>query len=160
MLYSVGEAARRIGVAPSTLRYYDKKGLLPFVERSGAGIRMFKEEDFAWLEIIECLKQTGMPIKEIKVFIDWCAQGDSTIDKRLALIDHQRTAVEHQIQRLNDTLHLLDYKHWYYTTAQEAGTCAIHHELTEEKIPAEFRDIASRTVAAGLRSSDAVGRCR
>ena len=109
MLYTVGEASKRIGVAPSTLRYYDKEGLLPFVERSGSGIRMFKEEDFGWLAIIECLKHTGMSIKEIKIFIDWCVQGDSTIDQRLALIDRQREAVEEQMQQLKDTLHLLDY---------------------------------------------------
>ena len=58
--------AKKMGVAPSILRYYDKEGLLPFVERSGGGIRMFKDEDIGWLSIIECLKKTGMPIKEIK----------------------------------------------------------------------------------------------
>ena len=72
MLYTVSEMAKRLGVAPSTLRYYDKEGLLPFIERSDGGIRMFKDTDFEWLSIIECLKKTGMPIKEMKVFIDWC----------------------------------------------------------------------------------------
>ena len=86
-----------MGVAPSTLRYYDKEGLLPFVERSGGGIRMFKGEDIEWLSIIECLKKTGMPIKEIKQFIDWCIEGDSTIDKRLELIDRQRERVQKKI---------------------------------------------------------------
>ena len=86
MFYTIGEMAKKMGVAPSTLRYYDKEGLLPFVERSGGGIRMFKGEDIEWLSIIECLKKTGMPIKEIKQFIDWCIEGDSTIDKRLELI--------------------------------------------------------------------------
>ena len=84
MFYTVGEMAKKLNVAPSTLRYYDKEGLLPFVERSGGGIRMFKDSDFEWLSIIECLKKTGMPIKEIKHFIDWCIEGDSTIDQRLA----------------------------------------------------------------------------
>lgn len=66
MLYTVSEMAKRLGVAPSTLRYYDKEGLLPFIERSDGGIRMFKDTDFEWLSIIECLKKTGMPIKELK----------------------------------------------------------------------------------------------
>ena len=66
MVYTVGEMAKKIGVAPSTLRYYDKEGLLPFVERSGGGMRMFKDSDLDWLRIIECLKRTGMPIKEIR----------------------------------------------------------------------------------------------
>ena len=98
MFYTIGEMAKKMGVAPSTLRYYDKEGLLPFVERSGGGIRMFKDEDIEWLSIIECLKKTGMPIKEIKQFIDWCIEGDSTIDKRLELIDRQRERVHEQIR--------------------------------------------------------------
>lgn len=52
MFYTIGEMAKKMGVAPSTLRYYDKEGLLPFVERSGGGIRMFKDEDIEWLFII------------------------------------------------------------------------------------------------------------
>lgn len=142
MLYSVGEAAKRIGVAPSTLRYYDKEGLLPFLDRSSGGIRMFKEEDFSWLEIIECLKQTGMPIKEIKEFMDWCMEGDATIDKRLALINRQKTAVEEEIERMKATLRLLEYKQWYYQRAKEAGTCSIHDKIPKEEIPEKFRKMA------------------
>ena len=100
MLYTVSEMAKRLGVAPSTLRYYDKEGLLPFIERSDGGIRMFKDTDFEWLSIIECLKKTGMPIKEIKVFIDWCIEGDTTISKRKELIEKQRQVVLFQIQQL------------------------------------------------------------
>ena len=66
MTYTVGEIAKKLNVAPSTLRYYDKEGLLPFVERSVGGIRVFHDEDMDWLELIECMKHTGMPIKEIK----------------------------------------------------------------------------------------------
>ncbi len=139
MPYTIGEMAKKMQVAPSTLRYYDKEGLLPFVERSEGGIRIFKETDFEWLFIIECLKKTGMSIKDIKVFIDWCIEGDVTIDQRLALIDQQREKVLAQIQQLQETLQTLDYKHWYYQTAQAAGTCAIHEQLTEAAIPAELR---------------------
>ena len=123
MFYTVGEMAKKMGVAPSTLRYYDKEGLLPFVERSGGGIRMFKDADFQWLSIIECLKKAGLPIKEIKTFMDWCMEGDNTIDKRLALMQEQRDIVKKQIAQMQDTLAILDYKCWYYETAREAGTC-------------------------------------
>lgn len=144
MLYTVGEMAKILKVAPSTLRYYDKEGLLPFVERSGGGIRMFKDEDFGWLHIIECLKQTGMPIKEIKRFVDWCMEGDATIDQRLTLIEQQREAVLEQIRQMQATLHMLDYKHWYYETAKCAGTCSVHDALSKEEVPAEFHDILER----------------
>lgn len=126
MLYTVGEMAKKLGIAPSTLRYYDKEGLLPFVERSGGGIRMFKDSDMEWMSIIECLKKTGMPIKEIKKFVDWCMIGDSTIDQRLELIDKQRDEVIKQTEQLKQTLETLNYKHWYYSTAKSAGTCDIH----------------------------------
>lgn len=139
MLYTVGEIAKKIGVRPSTLRYYDKEGLLPFVERSGGGIRMFKDSDLEWLSIIECLKKTGMPIKEIKVFVEWCIEGDSTIDKRLMLIERQRNEVLKQEEQLKETLKTLNYKKWYYETAKKAGTCAVHKTLKPEDIPEEFR---------------------
>lgn len=141
MLYTVGEIAKKIGVAPSTLRYYDKEGLLPFVERSDGGIRMFKDADLEWLSIIECLKKTGMPIKEIKKFIDWCSEGDSTIEKRLELIDSQRDALLRKMEELQKNLKILDYKHWYYETAKQAGTCKIHENMKKEDIPEKFRDL-------------------
>ncbi|MCM1159042.1 MAG: MerR family transcriptional regulator [Bacteroidales bacterium] len=143
MLYTVGEMAKKLNVAPSTLRYYDKEGLLPFVERSDGGIRMFKDSDFEWLHIIECLKKTGMSIKDIKTFIDWCMEGDSTIEQRLQLIDHQREVVSRQIAQMQDTLKTLDYKHWYYEKAKEAGTTRIYEEMKPEDIPEEFRSLCS-----------------
>ena len=58
MIYTVGEMAQKLGVPASTLRYYDKEGLLPFVERSSGGIRMFRESDFEWLQVIRCMKKS------------------------------------------------------------------------------------------------------
>ena len=144
MVYSIGEMAKQLGVAPSTLRYYDKEGLLPFVERSGGGIRVFKDSDMGWLSIIGCLKKTGMPIREIKQFVDWCMEEDSTISQRLELIDRQRDAVRQQMKQLQQTLDTLEYKHWYYETAQAAGTCGIHDRMAEEDIPPHIRMIRDR----------------
>ena len=124
--YSIGEMAKILGVATSTLRYYDKEGLLPFVERTDGGVRRFKDEDVEWLVTIEHLKKTGMPIKDIAVFVSLDTQGDETIAQRLELIDRQRENVRQQIEQLENTLKVLDYKHWYYETALEAGTCDIH----------------------------------
>ena len=140
MSYTIGEIASILNLAPSTLRYYDKEGLLPFVERSESGIRIFNDSDFEWLSIIECLKQTGMPIKEIKQFIDWCILGDETIGKRKALIQKQRQEVLEQIEILKATLAMLDYKNWYYETAELAGSCSIHDSLSNDDIPSAFRN--------------------
>lgn len=143
MFYTIGEMAQKLNVAPSTLRYYDKEGLLPFVERSSGGIRMFKDEDMEWLRLLGCLKKAGMPLKEIRSFLDWSRQGDATISQRLELIEKQRQSVLDQQKQLEDTLLMLDYKRWYYQTAQEAGTCAVHDSLTPEQVPEQFRALTA-----------------
>lgn len=143
MFYTIGEMARKLNVAPSTLRYYDKEGLLPFVERSSGGIRMFKDEDMEWLRLLGCLKKAGMPLREIKAFMDWSRQGDATISQRLELLEKQRQSVLDQQKQLEDTLLMLDYKRWYYQTAQEAGTCAVHDSLTPEQVPEQFRALTA-----------------
>lgn len=144
MLYTIGEMAKKLHVAPSTLRYYDKEGLLPFVERSSGGMRMFSDDDFEWLSIIECLKKTGMSLKDIKTFIGWCMEGDSTIDQRLMLIERQRDAVIAQMAQVQETLETLNYKKWYYETARDAGTCSIHDTMNPEDIPEEYRAIKKK----------------
>lgn len=141
MLYTVGEMAKRLGVAPSTLRYYDKKGLLPFVERSGGGIRLFKEADFEWLRVIECLKKTGMSLADIRRFVEMSMQGDDTIDARLALILKQKEAVKAQLADLNQTLKVLEFKAWYYQTAKDAGTTAVPRNMTPDELPEEYRAV-------------------
>lgn len=147
MAYTVGEMAKILHVAPSTLRYYDKEGLLPFVERSSGGIRLLKDSDFEWLSMIECMKQTGMPM----TFIDLCMAGDSTISERLNLIRRQQKVAHAQMAQLQSTLDMLDYKAWYYLTAQQAGTCAIYATLPEAEIPEKFRAIRQRTKGTGKK---------
>ena len=139
MIYTVGEAAKILSVAPSTLRYYDKEGLLPFVERSESGLRMFKESDIDWLKLISCLKATGMPIKGIRRFIECTREGDSTIEERLEILEAQRESVKKQINEMQQHLKMIDYKVWYYTTAKKEGSTAAMENYPAEKIPEEFR---------------------
>lgn len=139
MLYTVGEMAKKLKVAPSTLRYYDKEGLLPFVERSSGGIRMFKDEDLEWLLIIDCLKKAGMSIKDIKTFMEWARRGDVTIDQRLQMLLDQRKIVKERLARLQDTLDILNYKCWYYETAKTAGTTAVPRAMGTEDMPKNVR---------------------
>jgi len=131
--------ARRLDIAPSTLRYYDKEGMMPFVTRSCGGVRMFKDEDFEWLLIINCLKKTGMSVKDIKTFIDWALQGDSTIAQRLEMFKKRRGVVEDQIAQLQDVLDTLRYKCWYYETAKAAGTTSVPKAMKAEDIPEDIR---------------------
>ena len=96
-------------VPASTLRYYDKEGLLPSVERTSGGIRMFKDDDIEWLRIIDCLKKSGMSIRDIREYIALVAQGDSTINERLQLFYRQREILKAQMRELQKTLDTLDY---------------------------------------------------
>lgn len=141
MLYTVGEMAKKLGVAPSTLRYYDQEGLLPFVERSSGGVRVFKDSDYEWLQVIGCLKKTGMQLKDIKLFIEMAMQGDETIEPRLALITKQKTAVQAQIAELEETLRTLEFKEWYYTTAKKNGSTEVPRNMTLEELPEEYREV-------------------
>lgn len=141
MIYTVGEMAKSLGIPSSTLRYYDKEGLLPFVERSSSGIRVFHEKDYEWLQIINCLKKTGMSIKDIRKYIILAIEGDRTIDERLELFKNQRKALEAQIAELQCAMNVLNFKCWYYETAKEAGTVDVPQSMSTNEIPEEFRKI-------------------
>lgn len=141
MLYTIGETAKILNIAPSALRYYDKEGLLPFVERSNGGMRVFKDEDFNWLFIIDCLKKSGLSIKDIKKYIDMTLQGDDTIDERLEMFQKQRERLQKQMNDLQNTLDILDYKCWYYETAKKKGSVEAVRNLPYEEIPENLRPV-------------------
>lgn len=136
--YTIKTAAEKMNLTPATLRYYDREGLLPFMERKESGYRMFSETDLEMLRIIECLKKTGLSIKDIRQFVIWVQKGDASLNERYQLFLDRRKAVEAQISELQKTLDLVNHKCWYYKTAIEAGTEKIHHEAREGgKLPCE-----------------------
>lgn len=141
MTYTIGEMAKRLGVPASTLRYYDKEGLLPFVARSASGIRMFQEKDFEWLRIIGCMKKAGMSLKDIRQYIELAMQGDDTIDARLDLFEHQRDVLTAQLAEMQHTLQMVEYKCWYYETAKAAGSVEVPKTFPIEEVPERFRAI-------------------
>lgn len=124
--YSITEAAEHFKMTPHTLRYYDKEGLMPFIERTSSGRRVFKESDMEALRIIECLKASGMPIKEIKHFIEWCSEGDSTLQLRYDMFLERKASVEAQMEELKKTMEVIEHKCSYYKTALDSGTEDIH----------------------------------
>lgn len=133
--YSISEAAQLLNLTPYALRYYDKEGLLPFLERSPSGTRFFKEADIASLKIIECLKATGMPIKEIKTFIDWCSDGDSTLRQRRDMFEERKAVVEAHMAELVETMKVIRHKCDYYEAALAAGTESVHREKAISPAP-------------------------
>ena len=142
--YSIGEVAELLGLAPSTIRFYDNKGLLPNVERSEGGVRRFSEPDIDWLRMIEHLKMSGMTIAEISEFIALFQKGDETIEQRRALVHGRRDEILRQMAELQETLDFITYKCWYYDTAAEAGTCDVPRNMPEEEMPPEMAAILKK----------------
>jgi DNA-binding transcriptional MerR regulator len=133
MTYTIRQVAEKMGVTVPTLRYYDKEGLLPFVDKKPDGTRVFKDEDFQGLAIITCMKNSGMPIKDIKRYMDCCTEGDSTLKERLEIFLERKEVVQKQMDELNKVIETIDHKIWYYETAIEAGTEAIHNQNKEQE---------------------------
>ncbi|AWK49881.1 MerR family transcriptional regulator [Clostridium beijerinckii] len=117
MGYSIAQVAEKTHLTAHTLRYYEKEGLLPFIDRSDSGNRDFKDKDLEWLELICCLKNTGMPIKQIKEFIRLCLKGDDTLDVRREIFITHREEVINQMAELQKNLDKINCKINYYDCA-------------------------------------------
>ena len=141
MVYTVGEMAKLLGVTASTLRYYDKEGLLPFVERSSGGIRMVRESDIEWLRVIECMKKAGMSIKDIRQYIELALKGDDTIELCLMMFRRQKEVLQQKMAEMQHTMAMVEYKCWYYETAKAAGTVEVPQNMKESDVPKQFHDI-------------------
>lgn len=112
---SISEAAAKFNIAESTLRYYEKKGLLPLIERDEAGRRLFSEDQISLLETVICLKNTHMPISGIKQYIDWVIEGENTIELRLEMMRQHKQTVLDQISLMTESLKGIDLKITRYT---------------------------------------------
>ena len=122
MSYSIGEVVKKTGLSVHTLRYYEKEGLLPFVQKNKSGMRAYSDMDLQWLTMIECLKDSGLQIKEIRQYIDWYREGDSTLQQRLILFRSRREAVEKEMKRLTVVLNKIHFKELLYEEAVKQGS--------------------------------------
>ena len=122
MAYSIGQVAEKTGLSSYTLRYYDKEGLMPFVRRGNGGRREFTENDMDFVDLISCLKETGMSLKEIRQFVNMSLEGDCTLEQRLAMFKKQRDEVIEQIKQSQKFLEKLDHKVKYFEAAVSAGS--------------------------------------
>ena len=137
MSYTIKQAAELTNLTPVTLRYYDKQGLLPFMERRESGYRMFSDGDIAMLQVVECLKKSGMSIKDIRQFSEWVLMGDDSLQERYEMFLERKRAVEAQMKDLQKTLDFINHKCWYYETAIAAGTEKIHFKEQADQLPCE-----------------------
>lgn len=139
MFYSIGEVSNKLNIPASTLRYYDREGLLSTVKRSNGGIRVFSDAEINTLKMVEWLKASGMQIKDIKQFLDWCLEGESTFQKRRDMFYERKAAVEKQMEDLQKTLDVIQFKCWYYDAALEAGSEKALQDMSIDDLPEHVR---------------------
>lgn len=126
MTYTIKQVSEMMSLPVSTIRYYDKMGLIPFLEKNESGYRIFKEKDISMLRIIECFKNTGMSISEMQQYVEMVKRGDESLEERYQLFVRRKEIVFEEMRQLEKQLETIDHKLWYYETAIKAGTEDIH----------------------------------
>ena len=128
MPYTIKQVSEKMNIPISTIRYYDKKGLLPFLEKAESGYRLFKDSDLQMLQVIDCFKSTGMSIAEMQQFVEMVKRGDASLQERYDLFLEREKIVQKELDELEKQMKVIQHKLWYYKTAIEAGTEDIHKQ--------------------------------
>lgn len=144
MEYTIGQVAKLTGLSISKIRYYDKEGLLNGINRK-SGIRSFNDKDLNTIRVIECLKNSGMLIKEIRDFMKLCEEGDSSLNERYNFFLDQEKKVQDQIKSLNQTLKLIKFKQWYYLKAISDNTESIVKNMSIDDMPDDIKELYLET---------------
>lgn len=139
-MYTIGQVSEMFGLPVSTLRYYDKQGLFPRMERK-SGIRRFSEKEIEALRVIECLKKAGLEIKDIRQFMDWCEEGPSTYPQRRAMFETRKVHMEEELERMNRALDMLRFKCWYYEQAIHDGSEDRLAQMIPDYLPEDIRKL-------------------
>ena len=122
MNYTIGEVSEMLNIPVSTLRYYDIQKLLLDLKRDDAGNRIFDETNINALKLINCLKTSGISIKDIKKFMLLAKQGDKTISERKNYFLIQKQNIKDKRNELEIAMNMVEYKYWYYQTAEKDKT--------------------------------------
>lgn len=142
-MYTIGQISEMFQLPISTLRYYDKEGLFPNLQRS-SGIRKFSETEIEALRVIECLKKSGLEIKDIKQFMNWCSEGSKTYEKRKELFVRQKKQTELEIRKMEKVLAMLNFKCWYYEQAIKYGSEEKIQAMLPNNLPNDIQDLYDR----------------
>jgi len=109
-----GEMSEATGVSIDTLRYYEKEGLLRAVTRAASGHRRYSHDDVLWVQVLRCLRDTGMTIQDLRHYCELGEQGSKTEPERYALLEAHRDLVRQQMADLEKSLMLIDHKMTFY----------------------------------------------
>ena len=137
-MYSIGEISKMFQLPISTLRYYDKEGLFPHLKRVN-GVRQFSEIEIETLRVIDCLKRSGLEIKDIKEYMALCSLGNTTLKQRKEIFEKQKEEVLQEMEKLQKVLSMLNYKCWYYDQAIEKNDEAYVQALSFNQFPPQIQ---------------------
>ena len=137
-MYTSGQVSKMFGMPVSTLRYYDKEGLFPHLKRVN-GVRQFSESEIETLRVIDCLKKSGLEIKEIKEYMSLCSLGNTTLKQRKEIFEKQKEEVLQEMEKLQKVLSMLNYKCWYYDQAIEKNDEAYVQALSFNQFPPQIQ---------------------
>ncbi len=107
---TISEVSQKYGISADTLRYYEKAGLIPPVNRKENGIRDYTETDCGWVEFIKCMREAGLSIEMLTQYIALYAKGNRTLQKRKDLLITERDRLKARIHKMQQTLKRLNYK--------------------------------------------------
>ena len=113
----IAEVSEQYGISADTLRYYERIGLIPPVNRNGSGIRDYSELDIRRVEFIKCMRSAGLPIEVLIDYMELVQRGDRTIESRKEILKEQRDLLAERIQEMQKTLDLLNHKIQVYENA-------------------------------------------
>jgi DNA-binding transcriptional MerR regulator len=113
-MYTVKEIAKKMKLSEHTVRYYSDRELIPTMKRKGNNIRTFSDDCVNWLTVIKCLKQTGVSIEVIKTYVDYCLQGDETLNQRYEIIKAQREVAQEQLLEAKGRVDFIEKKLKFY----------------------------------------------
>lgn len=107
---TITEVSKKFDLSQDTLRYYERIGLIPIVNRNKSGIRDYTEEDCKWIEFIKCMRGAGLPIEVLIEYVTLFQHGDATTQARKELLIEQRKQLTARMEEIKKTLEILDYK--------------------------------------------------
>lgn len=119
--FTIQQVSEATGLSVHTLRYYERIGLLNGVDRETNGYRRYSEADVAWIHFLLRLRDTGMPISQMKQFSDLRSKGSSTISDRRNLLEIHRNHVMNSLQKLQENLEKIEDKIEHYKKMEEAA---------------------------------------
>ncbi|WP_342562588.1 MerR family transcriptional regulator [Paenibacillus sp. FSL R7-0345] len=127
MAFSIKEASDRLGCPAHKIRYYEKEGLLPYIQRDQHGNRIFEQEHLDWMRLMTCFRATGMKVSTLKQMVRLALDGDSTIPQRKAILNKYREDLQRRQQELAEALEAVDNK------------LVIYAEIEQGRLPSESK---------------------